>query len=297
MEFQPFRLYPAIRINALYTVYVLPFGKDFRFPGESHPFWELDYVIRGALSFTSGDRAYRCTGGEAVLHRPDVFHTAWTEPDGGTDEVPASDALTISFAGSGMSTLPDGKFTLNAEEKAIMDLLLAEIPRLFSRYNMEGYTPLAMTAAARDEGYQILTNYLEILLLSLQRRRTEAGKPLCDEQARLYADIASYMRDHIDDGLRTDEIVRRFALSSSSLKALFRRFTGEGVMKYYSHLRVRRIIALLSEGHSVCEVAKRMHFSSQNYLSAFFKRETGQPPSVYLRSQQDLEATSANMAF
>ena len=285
MEVQPFKLYPAIRIDTLYTVYVLPYGKDFRFPGESHPFWELDYVIRGELSFTSDDRAYRCMGGEAVLHRPDVFHTSWSEPDGCSDDAPASDCLTISFSGSGMSTLPDGKFTLNAEERAVMDLLLAEIPRLFSRYNIAGYTPLAMTAAARDEGYQILTNYLEILLLSLQRRRTEAGQPLCDEQSRLYADLVGFMQERIDDDLCADEIARRFALSPSSLKALFRRFTGEGVMKYYNHLRVRRIIALLSEGHSVCEVAKRMNFSSQNYLSAFFKRETGLPPSVYIRSR------------
>lgn len=283
MEFQPFRLYPGIRVNALYTVYILPFGKDFRFPGESHPIWELEYVIRGELSFTSADRAYHCVGGEAVLHRPDVFHTSWSEP--GTPSAPPSECLTISFTGNGLDSLPDGKFTLNADEKAVMDLLMAEIPRLFSRYNWEGYTPLTMTASARDEGCQIMANYLEILLLSLQRRRTEAGQPLCDEQSQLYTDIVGYMRDHIDDDLCTGDIVRQFALSPSSLKLLFRRFTGEGVMKYYNHLRVRRIIALLTEGHSIYEIAQTMDFSSPNYLSAFFKRETGVPPSVYIRRQ------------
>jgi len=284
MEFQPFKLYPAIRVDTLYTVYILPFSRDFRFPGESHPFWELDYTIAGELSFTSGDRAYRCAKGEAVLHRPDLFHTAWSEPSGSDI---AAHCLTLAFSGSGLNTLPDGKFTLTTTEISVINLLLAEIPRLFSQYNQEGYTPLSMTASARDEDYQVLTNLLEVLLLSLQQRRAEAGLPLCDAQSKLYADIAGYMRDHIDEPLCVGELVRHFAVSPSSLKALFRRFTGEGVMKYYNHLRIRRIVSLLTEGRSIYEIAKQMRFSSQNYLSSFFKRETGIPPSVYLRRQRE----------
>ena len=35
MEVQPFKLYPAIRTDALYTACIHPHGKDFRFPGDS----------------------------------------------------------------------------------------------------------------------------------------------------------------------------------------------------------------------------------------------------------------------
>lgn len=280
MDMQPFKLYPTLRIDALYTVYIVPVDKDFRFPGETHPIWELDYVIDGEMNFTSDDRAYYCTQGEAVLHRPDAFHTSWLDRD-----VPTR-SFTITFTGSGLHDLPDGKFTLAPEERAVMDLLIAEVPRQFSCYALTDYTPLPTAALGRDEGYQMLANYLELLLLSLQRRRTEAGQPLCDEQARLYADIVGYMQDHVDEDLCVEDISRRFALSPSSLKLLFRRFTGEGVIKYYNHLRIKRAVSLLSEGASVNETAKRMNFSSQNYLSAFFKRETGMPPSVYVRRQQ-----------
>ena len=281
MELQPWKFYPAIRIGALYTVYILPFDKDFRFPGETHPIWEFEYVISGELSFTSGDSVYRCTQGEAVLHRPDVFHTAWSE------SAVVSECLTISFSGSGLQTLPDGKFTLTPDETAVMRLLLAEIPPLFSGYNERDYTPLAVTPAARSEGCQILLNLLEVLFLSLQRRRPEAGRPWSDGQARLYADIAGYLSDRVDDALCTDDICRRFALSRSSLKALFSRFTGEGVMQYYRHLRIRQINAYLGAGLTVCEVAEKMHFSSQNYLSSFYHRETGLSPSAYARRQME----------
>ena len=280
MDMQPYKVYPTLRIDALYTVYILPQDKNFRFPGETHPIWEFDYVIDGEMNFTADDRAYFCTEGEAVLHRPDAFHTAWLDRD------IISHGFTITFTGSGLQNLPDGKFTLTPEERTIVDLLMAEVPRLFSCYDRLDYTPLATAAEGRDEGYQMLVNYLEILLLSLQRRRAEAGQPLCDEQARLYADIVGYLQDHVDEDLCVDDIGRRFAMSASSLKLLFRRFTGEGVIKYYNHLRIKRVVALLSEGLSVNETAKQMNFSSQNYLSAFFKRETGMPPSVYVRRQQ-----------
>lgn len=275
MDMIPFKLYPVLHVDALYTIFILPLSKGFRFPGETHPIWEFNYVIDGEMNFTSDDLAYYCTEGEAVLHRPDAFHTSWLDRD------ITSHTLTVSFTGSGLHNIPAGKFTLTDEEREIINLFLSEVPRQFNYYDKQDYVPLDTAAHGENEGYQMLAGYLELLLLSLLRRRTEARQPMCDEQSRLYAEIAGYMQDHVDDNLCLDDISRHFCISSSSLKLLFRRFVGEGAMKYYNHLRIKRGISLISGGFSVTDTAKQMNFSSQNYFSAFFKRETGNSPSKY----------------
>jgi AraC-like DNA-binding protein len=54
-------------------------------------------------------------------------------------------------------------------------------------------------------------------------------------------------------------------------------------MQYYNHLRLRRIIERMSEGETLGDIAIGMNFSSQNYLTDFFRRHTGVPPSRYFR--------------
>ena len=61
----------------------------------------------------------------------------------------------------------------------------------------------------------------------------------------------------------------------------------ENVLRYleegYRYLRCQHCIALLEQGQSMGDIAAAMNFSSQNYLSTFFKREMGVSPSEYLR--------------
>ena len=47
------------------------------------------------------------------------------------------------------------------------------------------------------------------------------------------------------------------------------------------------MIKLLGEGMLMSEIAEIMNFSSQNYLSSFFKRETGMTPSQYRMEKLD----------
>ncbi len=41
------------------------------------------------------------------------------------------------------------------------------------------------------------------------------------------------------------------------------------------------LIALLEEGRSIADISERLSFSSQNYFTVVFKRETGVSPGVY----------------
>lgn len=279
MEFIPIHIYPAVSVDSIYTVYLLNFGGGYRFPGESHFMCELDYTLSGRVGATSGDSVYICSEGEAVLHRPNVFHTSWA------DNGEPFSTFIISFTGDGLEAVPDGKFTLNEKERTLIGQLIRLTPEIFSGYNVTESTRLAatqpMTAISGALCYQEFRSLLELLLISFCRRRDETGKPVPGERSELFTRIVRYMREHICDGIAATELCESFGVSGSYLKALFREFTGGGAIKHYNYLRAQHIISLVSDGVPLRDIAAMMNFPSQNYLSEFFRREIGCPPSDY----------------
>ena len=89
------------------------------------------------------------------------------------------------------------------------------------------------------------------------------------------------MKDHCEEDLKLEDIAALCNLSASSLKKIFHRFSDMGVMKYFTYIKIRRAIALLEEGRSIADISERLSFSSQNYFTVVFKRETGVSPGVY----------------
>ena len=143
----------------------------------------------------------------------------------------------------------------------------------------------AADAKMAAETEQIIKNLLEALCLSLNRRKSEAVAKSSGEGASRFAEIAQYMKHHVAEALDTDRICAECGIGKSALKELFRRYTGGGAMKYFNYLRIRHIVQLLSRGMTMAEIAREMNFSSQNYLTDFFKRETGMTPSAYRREK------------
>ena len=54
-----------------------------------------------------------------------------------------------------------------------------------------------------------------------------------------------------------------------------------GVMAYFTELKIKKAMELLSGGLSVKETAEELSYSSQFYLSSVFKKVTGITPSKY----------------
>jgi len=133
----------------------------------------------------------------------------------------------------------------------------------------------------KPEDEQILKNLLETLVLSLNLRRNESEQKAVGTDSDRFSEITEYMKAHIREPLDVSRICLDCGIGRSVLKELFHRYTGAGVIKYYNYLRLRHIIKLLGEGMQMSEISDRMNFSSQNYLSSFFKRETGMTPSKY----------------
>jgi len=280
MEYIPLKIFSGLSIHTLYTAYLIDFERDFHFQGEAHDFWELGCVLRGRTGITSGEHIYECNPYELVLHPPNVFHTSWSENSEGFT------FLTITFSHKGPDYLmPTGKFLLNEEEKFYITRLAAAIPEIFCDTDNPVYRPLCTQSGVTQEKTQYVKNILELLILSLGQRNREAAQPAVGKYTSQFTTIVRYMNDHVCDALNTDELCTVFGISRSAMKELFHRFTGGGVIEYYHYLRISHAVSLMTSGMSMAEISRVMNFSSQNYFSSFFKRETGLSPSEYRKKK------------
>ena len=262
-------LCPILSIDRLYTAFVCDYSGDFFSHGESHDMWEMSIIMSGTAGITAGTHVYECKQGDAVIIPGGLFHTAWA--------MDMSDVriMTVSFTGEWVSRfVPSGKFSLNERERSIAQLLADALQEICGGKQVHD-------ATFRREDEQIIKNLLELLVLHFNLRREENGKSASSAIGDRFSEIAGYMKAHVCEPLEVDKICSDCNIGRSALNDLFRRYTGSGVIKYYNYLRMRHIIKLLGEGKNMAEIADIMNFSSQNYLSSFFKRETGMTPSQY----------------
>lgn len=267
----------GLSVDCLCTAFVNRYEPNFTFRGESHEAWELSCFLDGEGGVTSGTEVYRCVAGDMVIHPPHRFHTFWT------DDGEEACVLTVSFMGEGTSHfVPKGKFSLTDTEPLLVELLTKEIQKTY-----QGILPRDCHRPAEDE--QIVKGLLETLLLSLHRRRGETEQVAEGGRASRFAQIAAYLRAHVCEPLDVTRICADCHVSRSTLKDLFRRYTGAGVMQYLHSLRLRHACKLLKTDRSMADIAAEMNFSSQNYFSAFFKREMGVSPMQYRREQENRE--------
>ena len=271
MEQELRHLRSVLDVESLYTAFVGHYDDTFNFPGESHEVWEIGVVLSGCVGITSGAEVYECRAGEMLVHPPGVFHTAWAK------NAQNVDILTVSFtARGGARYIPAGKFVLTEHEMTLARLL-AEL--ISTHLNDER----SVNVPLRPSQEQMLKNYLEILCLSLHLRRAETASPDKAEHAALFAEAVSFMQAHVDDALSVEDVCTACGIGRTVLKELFRRYTGNGIMQHYNHLRLRRIIERMNDGETLGDIAVNMNFSSQSYLTDFFRRQTGVAPSAYFK--------------
>lgn len=275
MDFKAKRFYPCLSINSLYTAFITEYDMSFYFPGESHDIWELDYIVAGAAGITSGVKVYECHEGDIVIHPAGLFHSSWAMNN---EKVKI---LTISFNGDGVDDIvPAGKFTLTPFELKLTALLGEKITEYYYQ-NKHSEPPYLSELPPQSEKDQIVKGLLESLLLSISMKKDETHTEPHHGSSYRFIEIAAYLTDHVCENIDVENICISCGIGRSALKELFRKYTGIGVMKYFNYLRIRYAIKLIGRDCTMAEIARDMNFSSQNYFSAFFKRETGLTPTQY----------------
>ena len=99
-----------------------------------------------------------------------------------------------------------------------------------------------------------------------------------------YRKIVSFMFKNVCQNLSLDDVAKQNNISVSYLKLLFNTYAGISPKKYFNNLRLRHATRLLSEGKAITDVSDTMNFSSPNYFSYFYKKNTGRAPSEHRKS-------------
>ncbi len=279
----------SILVNKIVTVLYLENGPDFYFGGESHDFWEFNYIDKGYMVINTDGKEFMLRSGEIVFFKPNEFHKLEAR------HLSAPNLTVVSFVSNSekMKRFENKILSLNSGERKILSILLREGTMAYEPLTAR---PPVMGMRERENApigaVQMTFNLLEEFLITLLRR-TESGihrdtrivTPMYDEN--LPDDIrkiADYMEENINKSLSVSQIAKHFSLSESGLKKMFSSEVG-GVTDFFNSIKIERAKLLIRENDkNFTEIAEFLGFNSIHYFSRMFKKKTGMTPSEYRNS-------------
>lgn len=278
MVYKSFPVSNSLKIDKLFCLFKLNCRSGYTFNGELHNFWECVYVIDGNICVSSDENVYNLSKGDIVFHKPQEFHKFHIEEG---NEATLFD-FSFSFEGNLAEKISGLVCSLNEKQIQIMNMFI-------DFYNDECdknpksknsiYTYNVLPVFKNDEIYlQTVRMYILQLILSLSNDSITL-KTLENSETKLLKSAIEIMDSNVESELLISNLAKSLNISLSSLKRLFKKYTGMSVYKFYLTIKIRTATTLLQNGMSVSEVSNQLGFSSPAYFSAAYKREVGCRPS------------------
>lgn len=278
-------LLEEIRVDSLATVHYFEYRSDFSFWGEAHDFWELLYVDKGEICVTAGEREFVLRQGEMHFHRPLEFHNLHA------NGIVAPNLVVVAFASASAAMSHFERRTVRAggEARQLIARLVSEARAAYSSsLDDPGLKRLELRDQIPFGAQQAIKCCLEMLLITLVRQGAHppaaAARSLVREKAQEEdaARITRYLEGNLHRKLTLDDVCRENLIGRSCLQKLFCGMSGGGVMEYFCRMKVERAKQMIREGSdNFSQIARRLGFSSLQYFSRRFKKETGMTPTQY----------------
>lgn len=283
LDYRPLSPRRPVAVDRLYSVHYFEWPISYAYSGESHDFWELLYVDKGAVEVTAGDRRLRLDQGQIIFHPPGEFH-AFSAAGA------APDLVVVGFGcpSPALDFFRGRTASLRGEERALLGRIVSESAAAFSTpLNLSQLTEITRREVQPFGGEQLLCAALEELLIRLIRREG-APQPRADgrpEDGGALAQVMDYLERRVDQPLTLEQICRDNLVSRSQLQKLFHAHTGGGVMTYFTQLKIQAARRMIREGRmNFTQISAALGFQSVNYFSRRFHLSTGMSPSEYARS-------------
>lgn len=287
---------PLLRIDNIYTIYYFELSKDYTYPGEAHDFWEMVFIDSGEVEIGAKDKVHTLKEGDIIFHEPNEFHSIKANGE------KAANVVVISFRchSDKIYLFSDKILQLTLKEREILSNIFSEARKVFS----ENLGPvfldeMRLAKSAEIGAEQMMYSYLEQFLIRLLRDKKELPKRATNPYKKaLINEIIAYMREHLESTLLISDICKRFHISNTYLKTVFKKETGYPVMQYFRHLKIEEAKMYIRENRGTfTEYAQKLGFDSVHHFSLSFKKVTGLSPSEYSRSikrfEQEMIASSA----
>jgi AraC-like DNA-binding protein len=289
MEYGKTLLRDAITIRRIVSIHYFEYARDYVYVGERHNFWEFLYVDKGKVEVMADTKGYCLLEGDIIFHKPDEFHNVWANGRVAPNLV----VMSFECRSPAVKFFEDKILRLGDPERDLLVRILQEARSAF-------LTPLNVTELYQMEpnpeapfgAGQIIRQSLEQLLILLMRRgsgetaparMTSSVKERSDN--RLVSEAVRFLEDNAQRKITFAEVCGHTLQSGSTLKTLFRRHMGCGVMTYANRLKIDVAKRMIREsGLNFSDISETMGYSSVHYFSRQFKKATDMTPSQYARS-------------
>lgn len=101
-------------------------------------------------------------------------------------------------------------------------------------------------------------------------------------QSELTKNVASYIRHHLSDAIKTDDIATALFMSRSYLSTRFKKETGINLTEYIHYIKISEAKHLLAHtDKNLSIISNYLGYSSQSHFTRIFKQTVGMSPIEY----------------
>lgn len=287
MAFQRIPLEEELHIDGIYTVHYFEYRNDFHFEGERHNFWEFQCVDKGTAEVRTDSGTYILNKGQVIFHKPNEFHTLTAVGKS------APNIVVVSFVCNSpcMKFFENQVLSISDTDRNLMGMLIAEARRCIASPLDDPY----LEKMTRREdclfgSQQLITLYLEQMLINMIRRQTVPAMPLSQymnlkNNSATYNKIIFYLEEHIRESVTIETICHDNLIGRSQLQKLFREQNQCGVIDFFSQMKIEFAKQLIRENQmNFTQISDFLGYSSIHYFSRQFKKIAGMTPSEYTSS-------------
>lgn len=287
-KFTQNHLYDQINVSGIYTIHYFKYGRNFKFEGESHDFWELVYLDSGNATIVADNRSFKLRQGEAFFHKPNEHHNIYTD-----DDFANSAIITFECKSRNLKSIAGRVIKFDEYEKRLLNKIINEAKISYTDKLNELYlTKMTKKTSAPFGAEQIIKNCIELLIISLIRTSQNTDYSVNELGVNTGSDkivesIHAILQEklNIACNINLDEISYKLGFSKSYIKSQFKKKTGHSIIQYYIDLKIDKAKKLLSQQkYTISEIADILGFSSVYYFSRQFKSHTDMSPSEYINS-------------
>lgn len=289
VKYIPVQLENSVLIDDIVSLHYFEYPVDFHYSGEIHDFWELVYCDKASMSITAGMQDKILRAGQAYIHHPGQFHTVRM------DGIHAANSVIFSFHSScpELYGISDMILDIDSTCKNLIATLVKEAPNCFT--NQMGLlidsqlfkrpTPLAFGSE------QLIKSSIETILIHLIRRHSNMKSESYESRSytgryeHVVNAVVAYLEERVYHKLNFKQVCAHFFIGETTLKAIFAKNVGCGVMDYFLKCRLNEAKKLIRDGKkNMSQIADLLNFSTVHHFSKTFKNKFGITPTEYAKS-------------
>lgn len=257
-----------------------------------HEYIQVNYVFRGKGKHRISDHEFDIIKGDIFVIPPYVPHRIDSIPEGEIEIFEFE--FTPGFVNQGFDTVENAGSFLDF---AYIEPFLVSENQVKPRLNLAGkiqtevegiLSEAFMEYKERNPGFMLLVKSLLLKLLVLVGREFTKGLEgsesfdVFNRYRGAILGAIKYINEYSGKDLNVDEVSRRFILSPSYFRYLFKNITSKTFTEFLNGVRIAKSLELLrTTDKKVLDISLETGFNNINHFNRVFRQHTGVTPLEY----------------